>query len=189
MICTQFIEYWRKEFERMLEIYCGNGKGKTTAAVGLSVRAAGHQIKVLFIQFMKNDTSGEITILKSLPTVRVLHSDIFYGFVKNMNLQQREEMKKQYTQLLKEAEKEVRTAGKKEMVIVLDEVIHACNYKLLDEQKLCRFLDQCPNNIEVVLTGREPSEQLQKRADYISNIRKEKHPYDKGILARKGIEY
>lgn len=172
----------------MIEIYCGDGKGKTTAGVGLAVRAAGHGFCVLFLQFMKDGSSGEIAVLKSISQIQVMHAHKFYGFTKNMNDEQKLEMRACYTKLLDRARKEMLQAGQCRILIVLDEVIHACNHQLLDEKLLCEFLDECPSTAEVVLTGRDPSPELLQRADYISKIEKVKHPYDLGVPARKGIE-
>lgn len=188
----------------MIEIYCGDGKGKTTAATGLALRAYGNRIRVLFLQFMKNGSSGEIGALERLPGIEVHYPNPFYGFTRNMNHQQRAEMAMQYSRMLQMAVEAVeaawqvnQTCQKKEeahqtdellLLVVLDEVIHACNKGLLSETELCRLLDKCPDNVEIVLTGREPSGELTKRADYISEIEKRKHPFDRGIPARKGIE-
>lgn len=192
----------------MIEIYCGDGKGKTTAAVGLAVRAAGHGIPVFFLQFMKDGGSGELVVLRDLPGVRVRYAQRFFGFFRSMSDEQRTEMKKQYQEMFDQAvsevhqeisvhdggaeppEQKVGSKAKAEIscVLVLDEVLHACNKGLLEESDLLAFLDHCPQQVEVVLTGREPSDELKKRADYISEIRKERHPYDRGVMAREGIE-
>ncbi len=172
----------------MIEIYCGDGKGKTTAAVGLAVRAAGHNIRVLFIQFMKGGSSGEISVLKNIPNISVFYTPVFYGFVKNMSDDEKAEMLGHYTELLKKAECEIKEAGNEKIVLILDEVIHACNFDLLDENELIKIMDNIGESTELVLTGRNPSEELVKRADYISEIKKIKHPFDRGITAREGIE-
>lgn len=192
----------------MIEIYCGDGKGKTTAAVGLAVRAAGHGIPVFFLQFMKDGGSGELVVLRDLPGVRVKYAQRFFGFFRSMSDGQRAEMKQQYQEMFEQTVSEVQQvisgrtdgvelseqkAGSKtkteiSCVFVLDEVLHACNKGLLEENDLLAFLDYCPQQVEVVLTGREPSDELKKRADYISEIRKERHPYDRGVMAREGIE-
>ncbi len=191
----------------MIQIYWGEGKGKTTAAAGLAVRAAGHGIPVFFLQFMKDGSSGEVAALRNLPGVRVRYAERFFGFYRSMNEEQRAEMKKQYQEMLSQTVEEVqqeisRTGGagltgweegksaedRVCCVLILDEVLHACNKGLLDEKELLDLLDRCPDKLEVVLTGRDPSAEIKKRADYISEIRKERHPYDRGIMARKGIE-
>ncbi len=191
----------------MIEIYWGEGKGKTTAAAGLAVRAAGHGIPVFFLQFMKDGSSGEVAVLRNLPGVRVRYAERFFGFYRSMNEEQRAEMKKQYQEMLSQTVEEVQQEifrtdragltgweeGKSAedrvcCVLILDEVLHACNKGLLDEKELLDLLDRCPDKLEVVLTGRDPSAEMKKRADYISEIRKERHPYDRGIMAREGIE-
>lgn len=172
----------------MIELYCGDGKGKTTAALGLAIRFAGHGMPVIFAQFLKNDSSGEIRILKDLPQIQVMHAKTFYGFTMQMSREQRDEMRICYTEFLEQIQKKMWEKKDERVLVVLDEVIHACNHKLLSEQELCRFLDGCPETAEIVLTGRNPSEALTERADYISEIKKIRHPYDKGILAREGIE-
>lgn len=176
----------------MIQIYCGDGKGKTTAAVGLAVRAAGHDIPVIFAQFLKDDSSGEIEVLRNLPPVQVMHGTVFYGFVKNMSKEQREETRVCYQRLMKEIGKKILGADGSMAVVILDEVIHACNFELLEEDFLCDFIENCRKNfsgeLEFVLTGRNPSPRLLELADYVSEIQKKKHPFDKGIGARKGIE-
>ncbi|MEG1848033.1 MAG: cob(I)yrinic acid a,c-diamide adenosyltransferase [Lachnospiraceae bacterium] len=172
----------------MLELYCGDGKGKTTACVGLAVRAAGHDIPVIFAQFMKNNHSGEITILQGIPQIQVMHTEVFYGFVKDMNTRQKEEMKLHNTKLVQEIERKIRASQQEFMVVILDEVLHACHKNLLDETLLYHLLDACTPNIEIVFSGKHPSKELCRRADYISEIHKIKHPFDQGIAARKGIE-
>jgi len=191
----------------MIEIYCGDGKGKTTAAVGLAVRAAGHGIPVFFLQFMKDGGSGELVVLRNLPGVRVRYAQRFFGFFRSMSDEQKAEMKKQYQEMFDQAVSDVhqeisrrdgagllkqkagsRSKAEISCVLVLDEVFHACNKGLLEESDLLAFLDSCPQEVEVVLTGREPSDELKRRADYISEIRKERHPYDRGVMAREGIE-
>lgn len=194
----------------MIEIYCGDGKGKTTAAAGLALRAAGNGIPVLFLQFMKDGSSGEIKMLKEIKNVTVRYPEIFYGFTSAMSGQQKEEMKAQYTQFLELASKvlrEQKNAQAREqeqehlqsqgdaalqmnirLLVVLDEVIHACNKNLLEEEALLKLTEECPNDIELVLTGRNPSDKLLQKADYISEVKKRRHPFDWGVPARKGIE-
>lgn len=180
----------------MIQIYHGEGKGKTTAAIGLCVRAVGNNIPVIFSQFLKNDSSGEIDILRNLPGLTVIHPRVFHGFVKNMTEAELEETKKDNERMLNEiiakAKLLVDTAKGLDDIcglLVMDEALHAMNAGLLSEQKVVEFLKTVPKNFEVVITGYHPSEQLVALADYVSNVTKEKHPFDQGISARKGIEY
>lgn len=184
----------------MIEIYCGDGKGKTTAAAGLALRAVGNDIPVLFIQFMKDGSSGETKMLKGIKNITVYYPETFYGFTSAMNEQQKEEMKAQYMEffgLVLEAFREqehLQSQGDAalqmniRLLVVLDEVIHACNKNLLEEEALLKLTEECPNDIELVLTGRNPSDKLLQKADYISEVKKRRHPFDWGVPARKGIE-
>lgn len=186
----------------MVEIYCGDGKGKTTAAAGLALRAQGHGIPVIFAQFLKEDGSGEIAGLRSLTGVAVLHARVFHGFVKHMSEAQRREARAAYDALLCEVVCMTEQMEKQDgteycqgrhiadisVLVVLDEVLHACNFGLLDEERLLAFISSQPPEVEIVLTGRNPSEVLRERADYISVIEKDRHPFDLGVGARVGVE-
>lgn len=171
----------------MIQLYCGDGKGKTTAAVGLLIRAAGRNIDTLFVQFLKDDTSGEIEVIKKLDNVEIMHADCFYGFVKNMTEEQKCETKEAYNKLLDSVQEYVSKHEK--CVVILDEIVHAINYELVDITKMDSLLNMSNENIEYVLTGRNPSEKLIGMSDYYTEFKKQKHVYDKGIIAREGIEY
>lgn len=170
----------------LIHIYCGDGKGKTTAAVGLSVRAAGAGKRVLFVQFFKNGSSSEIKVLEQLPQVETDICKIHHGFYKRMNETERCQAQHDYTALLEDALGKARGGVD---LLVLDEVISACNHRMVPEGSLVTFLKQKPAELEVVLTGRSPSDALLELADYVTEMRKEKHPYDRGVQARKGIEF
>ena len=171
----------------LVHIYCGEGKGKTTAATGLAVRMAGYGEKILFTRFLKNESSGELKILDRIEEIEVLHLPRSFGFYNTLNEEQKADLKKMYRAMWEA----VKTKIKEEHynMLVMDEVLHAVRYELITENELVEFLRERPDDLEVVLTGRDPSERLCGEADYISEIRKIKHPYDKGIMARKGIEY
>lgn len=168
----------------MVHIYCGDGKGKTTAAMGLAVRAAGNGLKVLILQFLKNGKTGELAALEKLETVDVMRGKGGMKFTFRMNEAEKAEALRVHMENL---QKVMDLAENYDMVI-LDEAIGACGCGLLDKELLCRFIDNRPENLEVVLTGRNPAQELLDRADYISEIKKIRHPYDKGIQARGGIE-
>ena len=169
----------------LIHIYCGNGKGKTTAATGLAVRAAGFGKKVVFCQFFKNGSSNEIKSLEKLDNITLLHCKKSHKLFSKMNEKEKEEAKKDYKILFDEAISKSAEAD----LIVLDEAVSSCNYGMIDEEKLIDFLINKPKNLEVVLTGRNPSEKLLSYADYVTEMKKIKHPYDKGTAARKGIEF
>ncbi len=164
----------------MIQVYVGDGKGKTTASIGLSIRASGHGLNVLFMQFLKDDGSGEVSVLKSIPGIEVIHCPVNYGFTFQMTEDQKKETAKEYDKMLDKA------IGTNAFLVVLDEAIHALNAGMIDREKLERLLDK---DCEIVLTGRNAPEWLINRADYVSDIQKIKHPYDKGVQARVGIEF
>ena len=163
----------------MIHVIEGDGKGKTSAAVGMCVRAAGHSLKVLFVQFLKDDSSGEIDALRRLG-VKTLHCPINYGFLFQVTEEQKQETKSEYHNMMEEA-----TLSDAQL-IVLDEVIHAINFGLVNREYIERVLEK---DAEIVLTGRDAPDWLLDQADYVSDIKKIKHPYDKGIQARMGIEF
>lgn len=172
---------------RLIHIYCGDGKGKTTAGIGLAVRAAGAGINIIYTQFLKNGTSSEIEILKNIENIEVLYSDENFGFSWNMTDEIKKKASEAYIKLFEKSvkEAEAKNAG----LLIFDEIMALISQKFIEEEKVLDFLDNKPENLEVVLTGRGPSEELIKRADYVSEIKKIKHPFDHGINSRKGIEY
>ena len=163
----------------MIHLLEGEGKGKTSAAVGMCVRAVGHGLKVLFIQFLKNDSSGEIDSLRRLG-VKTLHCPINYGFLFQMTEDQKRKTKIEYQKMMEDA------ASCDAQFIVLDEVIHAVNFGMVTREHIEQVLKK---DAEIVLTGRDAPDWLVDLADYVSEIRKVKHPYDRGIQARIGIEF
>ena len=173
--------------EGLVHLYCGEGKGKTTAAVGLCARAAGSGKKVLFVQFFKDGTSSENASLRLLPTVQTMHEPRYFGRVSNMGKEEFEECKRAYSALFEAAIS--RAAEEKFDLLVLDEAVSSCNHGVIDEGALLRFLKSRPARLEVVLTGREPSAALVEAADYVTEMKKVKHPFDAGVIARRGIEF
>ena len=171
----------------LIHIYCGDGKGKTSAAVGLAVRAAGRGEKVLFARFLKNEDSGELNVLDAIPEIDVIHLDKVYGFFYRLNEEEKEEARKTYGDLWKEILG--RISDEAYGVLVMDEFMAAWQYGLIPQEEALTFLKEKPDSLEVVLTGRDPDDRLVELADYVSEIRKVKHPFDRGIRARKGIEY
>lgn len=169
----------------LIHLYCGDGKGKTTAALGLALRAAGAGKQVVFTQFFKDGSSSEIGPLAALPGVRVFHADTVRGFYRNMTPTQREQAGKDYTALFRL----VTQAAQEADLLILDEIVSACNRGVVPEKLVTDFLREKPARLEVVLTGRNPSAALLKLADYITEMRKLRHPFDRGIGARKGIEF
>jgi len=171
----------------LVHIYCGDGKGKTTCSVGLTVRASGYGLHVLFMQFLKSGDSSELNVLRTLPGVEVVTGKPIKKFSFQMTEEEKQETRDASAAEIKEAERLV-NADHYDLV-VFDECLGAIEARLMDEQVIIDFLNNRPDQLEVVLTGRNPSEKLMDIADYVSRIDKVKHPYDKGVPAREGIEY
>ncbi|MGC4020150.1 MAG: cob(I)yrinic acid a,c-diamide adenosyltransferase [Muricomes sp.] len=171
----------------LIHIYCGDGKGKTTAATGLAVRSSGCGMRVLFARFLKNEASGELRILDAVPEIEVLHLNKSFGFYSTLNQEEKELAHKLYGQLWETVMEKVRTGTYD--LLVMDEFMAAYGYGLIHHEAALEFLKSKPQSLEVVLTGRNPSEELIEIADYVSEIQKIKHPFDQNIKARRGIEY
>ena len=170
----------------LIHIYTGNGKGKTTASLGLILRASGRGLKVVLGQFLKGRETGELRTLALLPGVTVFRGKPLTKFSFQMNEQEKAEVLQSHNAFIQELSSYCR--NEETDLLVLDEVIGACSTHLLDESLLIDFLKHKPEHLEVVMTGRNPSPELLELADYVSEVCKRKHPFDKGIPAREGIE-
>lgn len=170
----------------LIHYYYGDGKGKTTAAMGLALRALGRGMPVAVVQFLKNGTSGEMLALKKFPQTTLLAVENLKGFVRSMTFEQRRECAAVMEKNLCLAEDLCRE-GKCQMLI-LDEIESALHAGMIDREQLLRFLDDRPSGVEIVLTGHHSDQDLIDRADYVTHMIKEKHPYDRGITARDGVE-
>lgn len=169
----------------LIHIYCGDGKGKTTAAMGLALRAMGNGVRVVVVQFLKNGASGEIDLLKKLGAV-VLYNEGKTKFSFNMNEAERIECEKTHCANLQQA---IALCNEEKCsMLILDEALGAISSGLLDESLIEELLTSKAYTLEIVITGRNPSDRLIELADYVSEIKKVKHPYDRGVLARDGIE-
>lgn len=171
----------------LIHIYTGEGKGKTTASIGLAVRALGQGLKVLFVQFFKEDSasSGEKELFRSMGIALIRSNCRHPVFTKDKTdpARARELINGAY----EEAKKKVSAGGVD--LLVLDEVMSAVNGGWIDQNDLADFLDEKPAGLEVVLTGRDAPPELVRMADYVTEMLKIKHPFDSGTHARKGIEY
>lgn len=170
----------------LIHIYCGDGKGKTTASLGLAVRCSGHGNKVLIVQFLKGRPTGELTSLALLPNIELLRGKPITKFTFQMNAEEKAQVKQEHMALFER----VKEKCHQEQVdlLIMDEVIGACNTGVFDLEALLDFLRHKPQELEVVLTGRNPAPELIELADYVSEICKRKHPFDRGIGARTGVE-
>ena len=154
----------------LIHIYCGDGKGKTTAAMGLALRSAGAGRRVLVLQFFKDGNSSEVKALKNFATVDVVEQTRRFGFSWTLSEEELREAKAYYSSLL-------------------DEAMSACTTGMIQEERLLELLREKPDALEVVMTGRNPSQALMDQADYVTEMRKIKHPFDQGVPARLGVEF
>ena len=168
----------------LIQVYTGDGKGKTTAALGLALRAAGRNMKVLIVQFMKKWDYGELHSVELIPNINLetfgTKEFIYKGKAKKIDF---EEAEKAFSFGV-----EGMQSGNYDIVI-FDELNMALYYELLDLKKVVEKLKGKPDNVEVVITGRKAPEEIIKIADLVTEMREVKHPYQKGIEARIGIEY
>ena len=175
----------RKKDKGLIQVFTGNGKGKTSAALGSILRAVGHGLKVFIVFFMKGKYPyGEFNSLPKLPNVEVASFGLRCLIDRN-NINP-EEIRQ--AELALQTASEAMLSGKYDMV-VLDEVNVAVYFKLIPLDDVIRLIEEKPPGIELILTGRYAEDTVIERADLVTEMRKVKHPYDKGVKARKGIEY
>ena len=169
----------------LVQVYTGNGKGKTTAALGAALRACGHGLRVYMIQFMKSSgTYGESKIASEIPGF-TLHASGLPTFV-DRNAPGDEDRR-----LAREGwarAQEIVRAGAHD-VVILDEINVAVDYGLVPVDEVIRFIEEKPRGVELVLTGRDARPEIIDRADLVSEIHEIKHPYRRGIAGRRGIEF
>lgn len=169
----------------LVQVFTGNGKGKTTAAIGTIIRAAGHDFKIYLVSFMKGDYAyGEYKILASLPNVEISK----FGFRTLIDPADIKPEEKEQAVLALAAAREAVTSGRYDLV-VLDEVNVALGFKLIELEDVISLIREKPDHVELILTGRYVDNEILELADLVTEMVKVKHPYDAGIKARKGIEY
>lgn len=172
--------------EGLVQIYTGTSKGKTTAALGLTLRAVGHGFHVYILQFMKGRQDyGELTGLKRLEPECRIEGFGTQGWVYKGQAQPEDRIEAQKG--LRRAQ-EIIASGEWDIVI-LDEIINAIWFELLTEDEVLRLINQKPKQVELVLTGRNASKNLIEKAHLVTEMVQVKHPFEQGIQARLGIEY
>ncbi len=170
----------------MIQCYFGNGKGKTTASVGAAIRYLGCKKRVLYVSFLKDGTSSELAILRNLSGLDLLIPSVSYRLYDNQNPEKTEELSRAYTDFFNEKINGISTSYD---MIVLDEILDVVSFGYLSEEILMDSLKRWNKTAEVVLTGHSLSPDIAEICDYISEVSSKKHPYEKGIHSRKGIEY
>lgn len=172
-------------FQGYIQLYTGNGKGKTTAALGLALRAAGHGQKVYIGQFLKGQLYGELLAIRKyipLVTIEQFGRKGFIHVTENPDDEDIDRARKGLQRCLKAM------LSRKFRIVILDEVNVALHFALLNEKDVLNFLNQKPADVEVVLTGRYAPPSLVKKADLVTEMKEKKHYYDKGVRSRPGIE-
>ena len=168
----------------LVQVYTGNGKGKTTAALGLALRAVGHGMKVLMIQFMKGNQYGELESAKKLCPCLIIKQVGRETFISKSNPDPKDLQLAQEGFLM--AKKAIQ--DKEYDIVILDEINLAIDYGLIPVKDLLQLMDSKPETVELILTGRNVRREILERADLVTEMVDRKHYYDRGVPARKGIE-
>ncbi len=171
-----------KNGKGLVHIYTGDGKGKTTAALGLAMRAVGQGMKVAFIQFIKGGPCGEHLFVKQYRPFEIVQISIGDSFKKS-----KEQINQEAQQTLAYANQEI--LSKKFDLVVLDEIFVAISQGLITVEQVQELLDSKPASVELVLTGRNAPSEIAQRADLVTEMLMIKHPFTDGTTARRGIEY
>ena len=166
----------------LVHLYWGEGKGKTTAAMGLALRALGQGARVVIVQFLKGADTGEV------PLLRQLGAEIYRGKAGQKFVFQMDEAEKAATRRLQDQNLTAALARPADL-LVLDEACAAWQLDMVDRALLERAVRERPAGQEVVLTGRTPAPWMEELADYSTEMRCHRHPYEKGVAARKGVEF
>ncbi|MCP4633796.1 MAG: cob(I)yrinic acid a,c-diamide adenosyltransferase [candidate division Zixibacteria bacterium] len=171
--------------KRFIQIYTGNGKGKTTAAIGQAIRSAGHGLKSKIIMFMKDFPYGELNALKVFEEFISIEQFGDDNFVLNKIPPSEKDLLTAKKAL--DRSKEIIDSGRYDIVI-FDEICVACYFGLFKPEDIIPLLDNKPDDVELILTGRYCPEEWIEKADLVTEMKEVKHYYQQGIIARKGFE-
>ncbi len=171
----------------LIQIYTGNGKGKSTALFGLGIRAIGRKRRVLIIQFLKARETGEVMFLKEVNPKNLVFKRVNTSRKFSWNMDE-EEKAKAREEVLEGMKWIIDNQGDFDLVLC-DELVNCIGSGSISEEELLEFMNKKENHVELVMTGRDASEKLVEKADLVSEMKKIKHPFDKGINAREAIEF
>ncbi len=172
----------------LVHVYTGDGKGKTTAAIGLGLRAWGRGKKVLLIQFLKSGSSGELMSIDKLDeNFKYFRTKKVDGFFWNMNDEEKALLKQSEQKALDYA---IENAKSEQWdLIILDEIMGSLKNNLVNLKEVEQLINEKPKALELVLTGRDVPKEIFDLANYVTEMKGLKHPYEEGINAREGIEF
>lgn len=172
----------------LVQIYTGDGKGKTTAAIGQGIRAYGNGLKVVMLQFLKGGYTGELNTIEELgDNFNIYRFESKKDFFWNLNDEQKEVLKKEiregYNFILERIEKNDAD------LLIIDEVMGVLRNKLLTEEEVLYIIENKPESMEIIMTGRNVPDKIKEKADLVTEMKMIKHYFEKGVPSRKGIEY
>lgn len=172
----------------MVQIYTGDGKGKTTAALGLALRAAGHHKKVYILQFLKGQVSGELKALEEIPNINLKRANPnLTKFYFQMNQKEKDDLGKETREFWQGFRAEIMQSDYD--LVIIDEIMGVLANQILELTAVIDLIENKPKKQELVLTGRDAPEKLIKLADYVTEMKMIKHPYINNVPPRLGIEF
>lgn len=172
----------------LIQVYTGNGKGKTTAALGQALRAVGDGLKVYMVQFLKTDDTGELNTVKKLyPDFQIFRFEKKRGFFWTLNDTEKAELKEDVECEFNFCKKVL--DNHEVDILIMDEIMAVMTNGILPVEAVLEFLKNKPRDIEIILTGRNVPDEIADIADLVTEMREVKHYFNKGVNQRKGIEY
>ncbi|MCM0649960.1 cob(I)yrinic acid a,c-diamide adenosyltransferase [Clostridium swellfunianum] len=171
-----------------VQVYTGNGKGKTTAAIGQAMRAVGNGLRVYMLQFLKTDPTGELEISKLIgDKFQIFRFESKKGFFWTLNDAEKAVLKEEVNRAYEFAVEVIKNNSCD--VFIMDEIMGILSNKLLTEQQVIELIDNKPSSMEIILTGRNVPASIKDRADLVTEMKEIKHYMEKGVFSREGIEY
>lgn len=171
-----------------VQVYTGDGKGKTTAAVGQAMRAVGNGLRVYMLQFLKTDPTGELEIANLIgDKFQIFRFESKKGFFWTLNEEEKRVLKREIDEAYNFAVDIIKNNSCD--VFILDEIMGVLSNKLLSEEQVLELIDNKPINMELILTGRNVPDSIKSKADLVTEMKEIKHYMEKGVYVRKGIEY